>query len=74
MNWYLTEDDGSNDGKITSYLEKATPMLKEIAGVFSFARDNSLLIEVSFLAIMSLCFLETSTIITANSSPPIRQM
>ena len=64
----------ADDGKITSYLEKATPMLKKIAGIFSFAKDSSLLIEVSFLAIMSLCFFETSTIITANSLPPIRQM
>ncbi len=22
VNWYLTEDDGSNDGKFTSYLDK----------------------------------------------------
>ena len=45
VNWYLTEDDGSNDGKFTDYLNKGVlrkycpevfDVLKFIAGNVSF--------------------------------------
>ena len=29
VNWYLTEDDGSNDGKFTSYLQKVDVRSKD---------------------------------------------